>query len=150
MRSALLLTTIFLMGTFVFSQGPSPKAVSVFDQQVIDQQKQFLQAIENKNAAAVDRAIADDFQGVEKNGDLYGKDELVESLQPGMPKDARSYDFHVVELNDNSAIVAYNLILPGEHPRYRRIADTWAKIDGQWKLKFRQMTPNLWSAADLD
>ena len=67
-----------------------------------------------------------------------------------MPKDARSYDFHVVELNDNSAIVAYNLIVPGAHPRYRRMADTWAKIDGQWKLKFAQMTPNLWSAADLD
>jgi hypothetical protein len=150
MRRALLLTTIFLFGTFVFPQAPSPKAASVFDQQVIDQQKRFLQAVANKNTAEVDRAIADDFQGVEKNGDLYDKDGLVESLQTGMPKDARTYDFHVVELNDNSAIVAYNLIVPGEHPRYRRMADTWAKIDGQWKLKFRQMTPNLWSAADLD
>jgi hypothetical protein len=30
------------------------------------------------------------------------------------------------------------------------MADTWAKIDGQWKLKFRQITPNLWSEKDVD
>ena len=76
--------------------------------------------------------------------------EFVESAQAGMPKDTRAYDFHVVKLNDDSAVVAYNLIVPGEHPRYRHMADTWAKIDGQWKLKFRQITPNLWSANDLD
>jgi hypothetical protein len=30
------------------------------------------------------------------------------------------------------------------------MADTWAKIGGQWELKFRQITPNLWSETDLD
>jgi hypothetical protein len=30
------------------------------------------------------------------------------------------------------------------------MADTWAKIGGRWQLKFRQLTPNLWSANDLD
>jgi hypothetical protein len=67
----------------------------------------------------------------------------------------RAYDFHlvklnVVTLNDDSAVVAYNLIVPGEHPRYRHMSDTWARIGGRWKLKFRQITPNLWSANDLD
>jgi hypothetical protein len=61
-----------------------------------------------------------------------------------------AHDFHVVKLNHDSAVVAYNLIVPGEHPRYRHMADTWAKIDGRWKLKFRQITANLWSANDLD
>jgi hypothetical protein len=32
--------------------------------------------------------------------------------------------------NDDSAVVAYNLIVFGEHFRYRHMADTWAKIDG--------------------
>jgi hypothetical protein len=67
-----------------------------------------------------------------------------------MPKDTRAYDFHVVKLNDDSAVVAYNLIVPGENPRYRHMADTWARIDGHWQLKFRQITPNLWSANDPD
>jgi hypothetical protein len=128
----------------------TPKPVSAFDQQLIDQQKQLLQATQSKDATAIDRAIADDFQGIATNGDFYDKGEVVDSAQTGMPKDTRAYDFRVVKLNDDSAVVAYNLIVPGEHPRYRHMADTWARIDGQWKLKFRQITPNLWSANDLD
>jgi hypothetical protein len=151
MRSALLLLgTVLVTVTLALSQTASSKPVSAFAQQLIDQQKQFLQATQTKNATVVDRAIADDFQGIATNGDFYDRSEVVESAEKGMPKDTRAYDFHVVKLNDDSAVVAYDLIVPGEHPRYRHMADTWAKIDGKWKLKFRQVTPNLWSASDLD
>ena len=151
MRSILLLLgTVLVSVTMALSQTPSSKPVSAFDQQLIDQQKQFLEATQTKNATVVDRAVADDFQGIATNGDFYDRSEVVESAQAGMPKDMRAYDFHVVKLNDDSAVVAYNLIVPREHPRYRHMADTWARIDGQWKLKFRQITPNLWSANDLD
>ncbi len=151
MRGNLLsLGTVLVSVTMALSQTPSSKPVSAFDQQLIDQQKQFLQATQTKNATVVDRAVANDFQGIATNGDFYDRSEVVESAQAGMPKDTRAYDFHVVKLNDDSAVVAYNLIVPGEHPRYRHMADTWARIDGQWKLKFRQITPNLWSANDLD
>jgi len=151
MRGVLrVLATVLLSVTMALPQSPSSKPVSAFDQQLIDQQKQFLQADRSKDSIAVDRAIADDFQGIEVNGDLYGKADIVDSLQAGMPKDTRAYDFHVVKLNDDSAVVAYNLIVPGENPRYRHMADTWARIDGRWQLKFRQITPNLWSANDPD
>jgi hypothetical protein len=146
----LALATVLVSVILALSQTPSSKPVSAFDQQLIDQQKQFLEAALAKNLAAVDRAIASDFQGIETNGDLYGKADLVDSLQAGMPPDTRAYDFHVVKLTDASAVVAYNQIVPGANPRYRHMADTWAKIDGQWQLKFRQITPNLWSATDLD
>jgi len=146
----LLLGAVLISVTMALSQAPSSKPVSAFDQQLIDQQKQFLQATQAKQTAAVDRAIADDFQGIGTNGDFYDKSEVVESAEKGMPQGTRAYDFHVFKLNDDSAVVAYNLIVPGEHPRYRHMADTWAKIDGQWKLKFRQITPNIWSANDLD
>ena len=86
--------------------------------------------------------------GVETNGDLYDRSEIVESVHEGLPKDTRTYDFYVVKLNDDSAVVTYNLIVPGEHPRYRHMADTWAKVAGRWKLKFRQFTPNLWTVND--
>jgi hypothetical protein len=148
MRIIPLLCTAILSITLAAAQTVKP--ISAFDQQLIDQQKQFLQATENKNPSAVDRAVADDFQGIEINGDFYDKGDLVESAHQGMPKDTRAYDFHVVKLTDDSAVVAYNLIVPGEHPRYRHMADTWARIGDRWKLKFRQITPNLWSANDLD
>jgi hypothetical protein len=151
MRGVLLvLGTVLVSVTPALSQAPSFKPVSAFDRQLIDRQKQFLQATQSKNPTAVDRDIADDFRGIGTNGDFYDKSEVVESVREGMPKDTRAYDFHVVKLNDASAVVAYNLIVPGENPRYRHMADTWAKIDGRWKLKFRQITPNLWSANDLD
>ena len=146
----LLLGTVLVSMTMALSQIPSSKPVSAFEQQLIDQQKQFLQAIQTQNATVVDRTVADNFQGIATNGDFYDRSEVVESAEKGMPNDTRAYDFHVVKLNDDSAVVAYNLIVPGQHPRYRHMADTWARIDGQWKLKFRQITPNLWSATDLD
>ena len=151
MRSVpLLLGMVLVSVTLALSQAPASKPVSAFEQQLIDQQKQFLQAIQTKQATSVDRAVADDFQGIATNGDFYDRSEVVESAEKGMPKDTRAYDFRVFKLNDDSAVVAYNLIVPGTHPRYRHMADTWARIDGQWKLKFRQITPNLWSANDLD
>ncbi len=148
MRSTSLLCAAILTVSLAAAQNSKP--ISAFDRQLIDQQKQFLQAAQSKHTTAVDRAIADDFQGIGTNCDFYDKSEVVDSAQEGMPKDTRAYDFHVVKLTGDSAVVAYNLIVPGEHPRYRHMADTWAKIGGRWQLKFRQITPNLWSANDPD
>jgi hypothetical protein len=145
-----LLGAVLVSATLALSQAPSSKPISAFDQQLIDQQKKLLQATQSKNPAVVERVVADDFHGIETNGDFYDKGGVVDSAQEGMPKDSRAYDFRVVRLTDDSAVVAYNLIVPGERPRYRHMADTWAKIDGRWRLKFRQITPNLWSANDLD
>jgi len=147
MRTFPLLCAAILTATLSLAQTSKP--VSAFDQQLIDQQKLLLQATQTKDAAAVERAVADDFQGIQTNGDFYDKSEIVDSAQ-GKPTETRAYDFRVVKLNDDAAVVNYNLIVPGEHPRYRHMADTWARIAGQWKLKFRQITPNLWSANDLD
>ena len=146
MRIISLLCAAILTSGLALAQASKP--LSAFEEQLIDQQKQFLQAVQSKNSAAVEGAIADYFMGIGSNGDAYDRSEVVESVHEGLPKDTRTYDFYVVKLNDDSAVVAYNLIVPGEHPRYRHMADTWAKVDGRWKLKFRQFTPNLWTVND--
>jgi hypothetical protein len=150
MRDVYRLVCVALISVTVAAQGQSSSPVSAFDRKLIAQQKQFLQDAQSENSTAVEHAIADDFQGIGTNGDFYDKGELAESAEAGMPKDGRAYDFHVVKLNDEAAVVSYNLIVPGEHPRYRHMADTWARAEGRWQLKFRQITPNLWSANDLD
>ena len=151
MRRNLLLMSVVLLGSILaISQAPAAKQMSSFDQQLINQQTQFLQATDTRNATAVDHTIAEDFQGIGVNGDFYDRSEILDAAKEAKPLQTRAYDFHVVKLNDDSAIVAYNLITPGEYPRYRHMSDTWTRIDGQWKLKFRQITPNLWSANDLD
>ena len=66
------------------------------------------------------------------------------------PRTCACTTFEVVRLTDDSAVVTYNLIVPGARPRYRHMSDTWAKDNGKWKLKFQQVTTNLWSATDFD
>lgn len=150
MRSISLLCAVVVSVALAFAQAPVPKSLSPFEQELVTNEKQFLQALQEKNVAYVNQAISDDFKGIGTNGDFYEKDELVGTAQEGMPKDLRIYDVRVVRLDEGCAVVAYNLIVPGARPRYRHMSDTWTKDGGRWKLKFRQTTPNLWSALDLD
>ncbi len=147
MRS-ILLAVICLVGVGV-AQSPSARSISAFDQHLIEQEQQFLRDALNKNETAVEHAVAEDFQGIGANGAFYDKGELVENIE-AMAKETRAYDFRVAKLNDAAVVVAYDLIVPGERVRYRHMADTWAKIGGRWQMKFSQITPNVWSANDLD
>ena len=131
---------------------PQPKPLSPFEQSVVDAQKAFLEAVDRGDAAYVKNAVADDFLVITTNGDSGTKTELVDSVHPS-PKRGHApilYDFHVVTINDNAAIVTYKVADPGAGlERYQHLSDTWVKQGDQWKLKFEQTTINLWSAHDL-
>jgi hypothetical protein len=150
MRSIPLFCAVVVSVALASAQTPASKPLSSFEQEVMSNEKQFMQALQDKNTAYVSQAVSDDFKGIATNGDLYEKDELVGTAQEGMPKDLRIYDVRVVRLDESCAVVAYNLIVPGARPRYRHMSDSWTKDGGKWKLKFQQVTPNLWSALDLD
>jgi hypothetical protein len=154
LRTLSILAVALASISVAHSQTPASRQPSAFDQEVIDQQKHFLQATLHKDAAIVEASVAEDFKGIGPNGDFYERSEVVEAAHEATRDDpshtARAYDFQVVRLDEQSAVVSYNLVVPGEHPRYRHMADTWTKVNNQWKLKFRQVTPNLWSANDLD
>ncbi len=150
MRILTLLCVILLTVSPATAQTPQSKTLSAFEQELVTNQNQFNQALADKNVASVRQAVADDFRGIAPNGDFYGKDDMVGEAQEGLPKDLRVYEITVIRLTDDSAVVSYNLIVPGSRMRYRHMADTWAKDGGKWKLKFQQFTPNLWSAMDFD
>lgn len=150
MQSISLLGVVVVSVAVAFAQPPAPKPLSPFEQELVNNEKQFVQALQDKNIAYVSQAVSDDFQGIATNGDLFDKVELLDTAREGMPKDLRVYDVRVVRLDDGCAVVAYNMIVPGARPRYRHRSDTWTKDGSKWKLKFQQTTPNLWSALDLD
>jgi hypothetical protein len=150
MRTTSLLCAVVVSVSLAFAQTPAPKALSPFEQELVTNEKQFMQAWQEKNAAYVTQAVSDDFKGIATNGDFYDKSELVGAAHEGLPKDFRIYDIQVIRLDEGCAVVTYNQIVPGARPRYRHMSDTWTKDGGQWKLKFQQTTPNLWSATDLD
>lgn len=149
MRRASFLSAMLIIVTLSFAQTRS-KPLSPFEQELVNNQKQFMQAWQEKNSSYVSQAVSEDFKGIAQNGDFYDKSELVASVLEGLPKDFRIYDIEVVRLDDSCAVVTYNQIVPGARPRYRHMSDTWIKNGGKWKLKFQQLTPNLWSALDLD
>ena len=129
---------------------PAPQKLSGFEQELTSVEMQFIGAMQTKDVASVERMVADDFQGVALNGDSFNRSDMVGDASDGFPKDLRTYEVRVVRLSDNCAVVSYSQIVPGDHPRYRHVSDTWAKEGGAWKLEFQQRTPRLWSAMDLD
>lgn len=150
MRTIFLFCAISVSLNLALAQTPQPKALSPFEQELVNNQNQFMQALAEKNVAYVNQSVAADFQGIGTNGDFYDRSDIVAMAQEGMPKDLRVYEVVVVRLNDDAAVVSYNLIVPGSRVRYRHMSDTWAKVSGKWMLKFQQFTPNLWSAMDFD
>ncbi len=126
---------------------------SVFQQELINIQKAFLDALDKGNSEYLKSTVADDFMVVGTNGDTSGKAELVRYVQPQERPGPKPffYDFHVVRLDADCAVVTYNAVFHGAPlDRYQHLSDAWVKQDGQWKLKFEQATINLWSAHDLD
>jgi len=150
MRLVPILLAILLSVSFTLAQPPQSQPMSPFEQELVNNENQFMQSLAEKNVAYVNQAVADDFKGIGTNGDFYDRDELVGMAHEGLPRDVRVYEVRVVRLNDDSGVVTYNLIIPGARPRYRHMSDTWAKEGGKWKLKFEQTTTNLWSATDFD
>jgi len=122
-------------------------------QDLIDQQKAFQNALDHGDAAYLRNAVAPDFVRIETNGDSSEAADFLRDIKPPEKPEPSPilYDFKVVQLDADCAVVTYNAVFPGSHlDRYQHLSDTWVKQGGQWKLKFQQSTLNLWSAHDLD
>lgn len=131
---------------------PQQSNVSAFQQELINTQKMLLDAFETGDAAYVKKAVADDFMVITPTGDTAEKADIVRDIHPAPASEPRPilYDFSVVQLDEDCAVVSYKAVLPGAGmERYQSLSNTWVRQGGQWKLKFQQSTLNLWSAHDL-
>lgn len=150
---AMIMTAAALAAEAPVNVPQQASTASAFQQELINTEKAFLDAMERGDAAYVKNAVADDFMVIETNGDASGKAELVHGVKPPEKPGPKPflYQWHVVQLDSDCAVVTYNAVLHGAPiDRYQHLSDTWVKQDGQWKLKFEQTTVNLWSAHDLD
>jgi hypothetical protein len=135
------------------SMTPRHSNVSSFEQELINIQKAFYDAQERGDTEYVKNAMSDDFMSIETNGNSTGKEEFVRGVHPPEHPGPSPilYDFNVVKLDEDCAIVTYQAVFPGSQlEHYQHLSDIWGKQAGQWKLKFQQSTLNLWSAHDLD
>lgn len=128
------------------ADGSSPR------QDFVALQKAFIAAQKRGDAEYVKNAVADDFTGIESNGDTTARAEFIRVGQGEKPGQSPIlYDFRVIQLDEDCAVVTYNAVFPANQiDLYQHISDTWVNEAGHWKLKFQQSTLNLWSAHDLD
>ena len=136
---------------FETPQSPS-NPQSALEQTLINAEKDLLDAFQRGDATYIKSAIDNNFYAIATNGDSYEKADLLEGMHEDGSRGKSKpilYFFHVVPLNDGAAVVTYDAVFPGQRPRYQHVSDTWVKEGDQWKLKFQQSTPNLWSANDL-
>jgi hypothetical protein len=128
------------------SQTAQPSA-SDSTQELIKKSRAVPQAVESKDLRALHELLAPDFRMVGSEGQLHDRGELLGAAEEGALRNFMFYSPHVTRIDENSAIVTYNLIVTmpeGDDlmaPRYQKISDLWVRSGDEWRLKFEQATP---------
>ena len=161
MKSLLSVCIFSMLSIVAFAQAhqPAPRPLTGTQKMIASLDHQLMDAMDHGDVDAVKAAVADDFVGIGSNGDTDSKSDLLEGTRfaamamakaPKQEQKPMTYFFSVLPLNDSAAVVTYDVVRPGDYPRYLHVSHTWVKEGDSWKLKFEQETPNLWSATDLD
>jgi hypothetical protein len=129
---------------------PPAKPLTPLEQTLMAAEKSFVEAAKRGDAAFFQRALTDDFSFVSFDGQLYGRQEMIdERSDPGF--DVMPYNMKVVPAGDAVAIVTYDVVLrvppsedQGPPPRYQHFSTVWVKQGDAWKMKFQQMSVSHW------
>lgn len=152
MKTFFMLACLAVFSATSFAQvAPSNDADS---QALIGKSRAVLEAMKGKDPAALNALLAEDFHSINIAGDFGSRQEMMGASQGGFIKDFFFYDPHAVRIDDNSMIVTYTsaVSLSDEAlkeladdnltwPRYSKVSDLWVRQNGEWKLKFEQITP---------
>ena len=146
---ALFFCLLLCLPAAAFSQvsGNQTKPLSALEQALVANTKAIAEAQKSKNVSFLKHSLTDDFLAVGSEGHLHDKQEVLASAHDGELKDYYAYNFRVLPVNDEAAIVTYDCVIhmpegdaPGMAPRYQHISDLWVKQDDLWRLKFQQAT----------
>ena len=126
------------------------KPPTAFEQTLMNNEKQFIEAAKKGDVAFFKKTLTSDFSFVEFDGELYGRQDMIDQFAQG-GVDLLPYEMKVVSLGEETAIVTYNVVLrvpatedQGPPPRYQHFSTVWVKQGDVWKMKFQQMTAAHW------
>jgi uncharacterized protein (TIGR02246 family) len=121
--------------------------LSPLEQTLITAEKSLPEAQFKKDGDALKRLFADDFSQVSIDGKLRDREEIIGMMTEFTLKQFRQYDFKVLPVSENVAIVTYDAIMEVvvdddeiQIPRYQHMSSVWVKQGDNWKLKFQQAT----------
>lgn len=132
------------------AQAPAPKPLTPLEQTLFADEKDFVAAAKKGDPAYFKRTLADDFTFVDFDGELAGRQDMLDMTSSG-GIDLLPYDMKLVPVSDGVAIVTYDVVLrvpaaedQGPPPRYQHFSTVWIKQGDAWKMKFLQMTAAHW------
>ena len=123
------------------------QAVSSLADTLIAKSKSIPQFMKAKDVEGLKSLLADDFRIVGSEGRIHDKGEILGAAQEGFLRDFMFYNPQVIQIDADTALVTYNLIVTipeGDDllsPRYQKISDLWVRQGNDWRLKFEQATP---------
>lgn len=126
------------------------KPLTPTEQTLLAEEKSYIEAAKKGDVAFFKRTLSDDFSFVAFDGQLYGRQDMLDQFAGG-GFDLLPYDMKVVTVGDGVAIVTYDVVLrvppeedQGPPPRYQHFSTVWVKQGDVWKMKFQQMTASHW------
>ena len=145
--SAVLFLTLLMLPSAFAQSAPTSGDSGAVAQTLIAKSKSVLQNMKLKDVAALNALLSNDFRIVWSDGKLHEKGELLGAAQEGMLRDFQFYSAEVVPIDNDSALVTFNLIVDmpeGDDdiaPRYQKVSDLWVRQGDDWRLRFEQATP---------
>ena len=143
-RFLMIFVLVCLVLSVAFGQTKNPKA----QQELLKLQREWLDAYEKHDAAALERIEADDFTLTEADGKVTTKAEDVASVKnakPPQPDDSFDVEDVLVRLYSDTAVLIGRVILKYRNKgqmvaeRYR-YTDTYLKRRGRWQVVASQLT----------
>jgi ketosteroid isomerase-like protein len=116
------------------------------EETVLRVQREWMEAIRDKNAAALDRILADDYTFTDSRGRVSTKED---SLRQARASGARMKAFHASEtkaqVHGDLAVITGRVRIEGEsggepYDAELRFTDILARIDGQWRAVAAHMS----------
>jgi hypothetical protein len=153
MNRYLTCAVIFLASALpaIAQSSAAAKTPGPFDQTMIANEKNLIDAKKKDDGTFFKRTLASDFSLVGIDGKLLEGQEAADNLGDSGLLELTPYDIKVVAAGDAAAIVTYDALVreapeedQGPPPRYQHFSSVWVKQGEQWKLKFHQSTATHW------
>jgi len=150
LKIACFLSALLISNAMAQTANSADKPLSPLKQMLISNEKEFIAAAKKGDAAFFKRTLADDFSFVAFDGELGGRQDMIDGFSGG-GIDIMPYDMKVLSVSDGVAVVTYDVVFrvppsedEGPPPRYQHFSTMWVKQGDAWKMKFQQMTASHW------
>ncbi len=150
LKTAYIVFALLIPGAIAQTANAPEKPLSPLEQTLIANEKDFIAAAKKGDVAFFKRTLADDFSFVSFDGELGGKQDMLDGFSSG-GIDIMPYDMKVLSVSDGVAVVTYDVVFrvppaedEGPPPRYQHFSTLWVKQGDTWKMKFQQMTASHW------